>query len=122
MSRAGKQDAWRGLSRKVESRHRSVACRCRGILDVFERDAKNQKVVTLDIGLRVWLAVDTAAPLHHNIGMRLTVNLEADLYALARSLAREEDCTVSAAVNRLLRRSLPGGEKQGRGSSRRIVK
>ena len=78
-------------------------------------------MVTLDIGLRVWLAVDTAAPLHHNIGMRLTVNLEADLYALARSLAREEDCTVSAAVNRLLRRSLPGGEKPGRGS-RRVVK
>ena len=48
--------------------------------------------------------------------MRLTVNLEPDLYALAKSLAKAEDCTISAAVNRLLRRSLPGGTKE---SSRR---
>jgi len=48
--------------------------------------------------------------------MRLTVNLEPDLYALAKSLAKAEDCTISAAVNRLLRRSLPGATK---GSSRR---
>jgi hypothetical protein len=40
--------------------------------------------------------------------MRLTVNLEPDLYALARSIAKADDCTISAAVNRLLRRSLPG--------------
>jgi hypothetical protein len=40
--------------------------------------------------------------------MRLTVNLESDLYALAKSLAKAEDCTISGAVNRLLRRSLPG--------------
>ena len=39
--------------------------------------------------------------------MRLTVNLEPDLYGLAKSLAKAEDCSVSAAVNRLLRRSLP---------------
>jgi len=38
--------------------------------------------------------------------MRLTVNLESDLYAVAKSLAKAEDCTISAAVNRLLRRSL----------------
>jgi len=43
--------------------------------------------------------------------MRLTVNLEPDLYALAKSLAKAEDCSVSAAVNRLLRRSLPDGKK-----------
>jgi hypothetical protein len=43
--------------------------------------------------------------------MRLTVNLEPDLYALAKSLAKAEDCSVSAAVNRLLRRSLPYGKK-----------
>jgi hypothetical protein len=54
--------------------------------------------------------------------MRLTVNLESDLYALARSLAKEEDCTVSAAVNRLLRRSLPGGAKQGRQPSGRAAR
>jgi hypothetical protein len=40
--------------------------------------------------------------------MRLTVNLESDLYAIAKSLAKAEDCTISAAVNRLLRRSLHG--------------
>ena len=40
------------------------------------------------------------------------MNLEPDLYALAKSLAKAEDCTVSAAVNRLLRRSLPDGTKQ----------
>jgi hypothetical protein len=49
--------------------------------------------------------------------MRLTVNLEPDLYALAKSLAKAEDCTVSAAVNRLLRRSLPGSTKNSRGRS-----
>ncbi|SKB02200.1 hypothetical protein SAMN02745166_03575 [Prosthecobacter debontii] len=42
--------------------------------------------------------------------MRLTVNLESDLYALAKSLAKAEDCTISTAINRLLRRSLPGGK------------
>ena len=35
--------------------------------------------------------------------MRLTVNLEDDLYAVARSVAQAEDCSVSEAVNRLLR-------------------
>src|SRR2546427_11855528 len=63
--------------------------------------------------------VDTNAPLHQNGYMRLTVNLEPDLYALAKSLAKSEDCTISAAVNRLLRRSLPRGAKEGsRGSVR----
>ena len=42
--------------------------------------------------------------------MRLTVNLEPDLYAVAVSLARAEDCSISAAVNQLLRRGLPGGD------------
>ena len=45
--------------------------------------------------------------------MRLTVNLEPDLYALAVSLAKAEDCTISAAVNRLLHRSLPGSGTTG---------
>ncbi|MYN67330.1 MAG: hypothetical protein F4X11_20260 [Acidobacteria bacterium] len=40
--------------------------------------------------------------------MRLTVNLEPDLYAVAVSLAKAEDCSISAAVNQLLRRALPG--------------
>jgi predicted DNA-binding ribbon-helix-helix protein len=58
-----------------------------------------------------FLPVDTTAPLHHSEGMRLTVNLENDLYALAKSLAKAEDCSISVAVNRLLRRSLSGAAK-----------
>ena len=50
--------------------------------------------------------------------MRLTVDLEPDLYALAVSLAEAEACSISAAVNRLLRRSLVGGTDRG-GSRRR---
>lgn len=67
---------------------------------------------------RVRRTVDTSAPTHQNQGVRLTVNLEPDLYGLARSLAREEDCTISAAVNRLLRRSLPGGADRGKNPRR----
>jgi len=54
------------------------------------------------------MQVDTTAPPHQNHGMRLTVNLEPDLYAIAVSFAKAEDCSISAAVNRLLRRGLPG--------------
>ena len=53
--------------------------------------------------------------------MRLTVNLEPDLYALAKSLANAEDCTISAAVNKLLRRSLPGAGNDERNRSLRRV-
>ena len=49
--------------------------------------------------------------------MRLTVNLEPDLYALAKSLSKAEDCTISAAINRLLRRSFPGETDRGTRSS-----
>lgn len=38
--------------------------------------------------------------------MRLTVNLDEELYGVARSLARAEDITISEALNRLLRRAL----------------
>jgi len=38
--------------------------------------------------------------------MRLTVNLDSDLYAVAKALARESDASVSAAVNQLIRRAL----------------
>ena len=58
--------------------------------------------------------IDTTAPPHHNGDMRLTINLEPDLYAVAVSLAKAEDCSISAAVNQLLRRSLPGaGPRRG---------
>lgn len=50
------------------------------------------------------------------------MNLESDLYAIAKSLAKAEDCTISAAVNRLLRRSLSVREtnekRPGRSSKR----
>ena len=42
--------------------------------------------------------------------MRLTISLEDDLYAIARSLARTEDCSISVAVNKLLRRGLESRE------------
>ena len=54
--------------------------------------------------------------------MRLTVNLEPDLYALAKSLSKAEDCTISAAINRLLRRSFPGATDRGTRSSNRTKK
>src|SRR5436190_4258525 len=73
-------------------------------------------------GGRSYLQASPLTPLHQNRNMRLTVNLEPDLYALAKSLAKAEDCTVSAAVNRLLRRSLPSGVKQDGRSSGRIAK
>lgn len=38
--------------------------------------------------------------------MRLSVNLEDDLYAIAKSVAQAEDCSVSAAVNKLLRQRI----------------
>ncbi len=47
--------------------------------------------------------------------MRLSVNLDPDLYALARAVATAEDCSLSGAVNRLLRRCL---ERRGRPSTR----
>ena len=45
--------------------------------------------------------------------MRLTVNLDSDLYALVVSLAKTVDCSISAAVKRLPRRSLPGASDRG---------
>ena len=45
--------------------------------------------------------------------MRLTVNLDPALYAVAVSLAKAEDCSISAAVNRLLRRSLKNSTDHG---------
>lgn len=50
--------------------------------------------------------IDTSAPPHHSAPMRLTVNLDDELYGIARSLARAEDITISEAVNRLLRRAV----------------
>ncbi|MBI4703341.1 MAG: hypothetical protein HY744_19675 [Deltaproteobacteria bacterium] len=38
--------------------------------------------------------------------MRLSITLDDELYAVARSLAKAEDCSISAAVNRLLRQAI----------------
>jgi hypothetical protein len=43
--------------------------------------------------------------------MRLTVNLDDDLYGVARSLAKAEDISISEAVNRLLRSWLEAAGK-----------
>ena len=50
--------------------------------------------------------LDTISPLHQHAVMRLTVNLDEDLYALAKTISKTEDCTISTAINRLIRRSL----------------
>lgn len=47
--------------------------------------------------------------------MRLTVNLEDDIYKIAKSLAQEEETTVSAAVNKLCRRAVePASARKAR--------
>jgi hypothetical protein len=38
--------------------------------------------------------------------MRLSITLDDDVYALAKSLAQAEDITVGAAVNRLVRKGV----------------
>lgn len=38
--------------------------------------------------------------------MRLSISLDDDLYAVAKSLAKAQDLSLSAAVNQLVRRSL----------------
>ena len=53
------------------------------------------------------MQVDTTAPLHQKTRHEMTVNLEPDVYAVAVSFAKAEDCSTSAAVNRLMRRGLP---------------
>ena len=64
------------------------------------------------------LHLDTSAPMHQIQRVRLSINLEPELYALAKSLAKAEDCTISAAVNRLLRRSLPGNSPTSKAATR----
>ena len=46
------------------------------------------------------------------------MNLEPDLYALAKSLAKAEDCTISSAVNQLLRRGISGTSSKSQPSKR----
>ena len=78
-----------------------------------------------DVGSRtrgmtpVCVRLDTIAPPHHDRVMRLTVNLDPDLYAVAVSFAKAEDCSISVAVNRLLRRGLPDGHRRPAARTRR---
>ncbi len=44
--------------------------------------------------------------MHHDSGVRLTINLDDDLYAVAKSLAQMQDVSISAAVNALVRRAV----------------
>jgi predicted transcriptional regulator len=47
--------------------------------------------------------------------MRLTINLDDDLYAVAKSLARTQESSISVAVNQLLRQGLERpGKARGR--------
>ena len=43
--------------------------------------------------------------MHHGELMRLTINLDDDLYAVAKGLAQAEVISISQAINRLLRSS-----------------
>jgi Arc/MetJ family transcription regulator len=53
--------------------------------------------------------------MHQNVGMRLTINLDDELYAVAKSLASAQDGSISAAVNELVRRGLePRGKARTR--------
>lgn len=50
--------------------------------------------------------------------MRLTINLENDHYLIAKALAKEADCSISAAVNDLIRRALAAdNERIGQSNS-----
>ena len=42
--------------------------------------------------------------MHHDPHVRLTINLEEDVYRMAKAYAAAEDCSISRAINRLLRR------------------
>lgn len=44
--------------------------------------------------------------MHHDSSVRLTINLDDDLYAVAKSLAQMQDVSMSAAVNTLVRRAV----------------
>ncbi len=46
--------------------------------------------------------------MHHNKWMRLSVNLEPDLYALAKSLAKADDISLNSLINQKLRDSFFG--------------
>ncbi len=43
--------------------------------------------------------------MHLSAGVRLTINLDEDLYAMGKGLAQAEDISISQAINRLLRQS-----------------
>lgn len=88
-----------------------------GLRDVFV--SRRQAACRLAQCLR---RIDTSAPLHHTGLVRLTVNLDEDLYALARSLAQAEGCSVSVAVNRLVRRSFEEDPSRRSGSRRRTTR
>ncbi len=58
------------------------------------------------------------SPAHHNAGVRLTVRLDDDLHRMASAYAAAEGCSISTAINRLLRRLIAGGTVARRGNER----
>ena len=44
--------------------------------------------------------------MHHGAAVRLTINLEDELYEAARSMALADGVSISTAVNRLLQRAV----------------
>jgi hypothetical protein len=51
--------------------------------------------------------------------MRLSIRLDDDIYRVAKSMALAEQCSISSAVNELLRRSLFEPAEPGRALARR---
>ena len=55
--------------------------------------------------------------------VRLTVNLEEELYELAKSMAIADNCSLNAAINKLLRRATqPGVSSSKRKSGFPVVR
>lgn len=58
--------------------------------------------------------IDTSAPVHQIGGMRLTVSLDPDIDPVVRSLAKERNTSISAALNELVRRALMPNRQEER--------
>lgn len=54
--------------------------------------------------------------------MRFTISLEDDLYRVAKSMAKAEDTSMSAAINRLIRRGLDASQQppKSRGKGKKV--
>jgi hypothetical protein len=64
------------------------------------------------MGINDFFEIDRSSPLHHGALVRLTLNLDDDLYRAAKSMAIAQECSISAAVNHLLQRAINGSVKK----------